>query len=500
MTDVNPDDLDGARESVDALAQHVDTAAAWNDFVAADAGPRRVRNRRGVQLAAALVTVVALVGAVAFAVSSRSSNNSTVRIKPASPPTSTLASCTLPKLPVAKVDGGEGQLGGPAVAALRGGAASAPLDLDDGLLTMTPPEPGVVPAVTANQAECAALASISGDSRQLLYLALEYGGAVVGYGRVTVAPRLIAAASPPWYAKADSDQDTSPTLPKPTPYQNRLAWLVVVRSVLIFHGPLQTVPSSTTTVTSPPAPPSNGYLVFLVDANTGSDALLYAEGQPNEPPSVIAPAELVSVPWTLVSRSPNGYSGTIRATVLPCDGYPNPVAVDRDSNGANLPSAKVVVRRPVSPDCGPAKEVTVPLLAATVTSNLPAEIAHDPLGPAVAVPRESTSGPAPTDTTAIGTLRQVGDQDNGHTVEIKVGDVLAIAPLMDVDHDAPSAVVSSDPAVLGLLIPGTQSPVGEFRAWRAGHADLSVPTSACHYPKSGGLPCTGAWIVHIDIT
>ena len=202
---------------------------------------------------------------------------------------------------------------------------------------MTPPGPGITPAVSAHQAECAALASLGDDGRSLLDLA-SYGGVAVGYGRVSVAPRLLAAARKPSYADEIVDQNTHPTLPKPAPYQDRLAWLVVVRNVLIFNGG----PKVFTPTTASPAPTSNSYDVFLVDAQTGSDALLYAERQPGMPaPSVIVPAERVSVPWTLVSRSPNGYAGQIRATVLPCDGYPNPVLVDHDRA-----AVAVVVERP----------------------------------------------------------------------------------------------------------------------------------------------------------
>ena len=140
--------------------------------------------------------------------------------------------------------------------------------------------------------------------------------------------------------------------------------------------------------------------------------------------------------------------------------------------------------------------MTLSLHAATVTSDLPAGIAHEPLGPYVTTGSGTSSTPPGA---TGGVLRQVGDQDNGHTIDITVDSVLAIAPLMDVNHDSASAVVSSDPTVLGPVDPASHSPVGEFRAWHPGHADLSVSTSACHYPHSGGLPCTGAWIVHVVI-
>src|SRR5258707_1368859 len=111
-------------------------------------------------------------------------------------------------------------------------------------------------------------------------------------------------------------------LPEPTRLRARSAWIWMApqcpRCTAAPGAVAPTIPAS-----------SHGYLVFLLDAQTGSDALLYAERQ-SGPAAVTVPAERVSVPWTLVSRSPDGYSGTISATVLPCDGYPNPVNVDHD--------------------------------------------------------------------------------------------------------------------------------------------------------------------------
>ncbi|MGH9121719.1 MAG: hypothetical protein ACRDYC_07195, partial [Acidimicrobiales bacterium] len=81
-------------------------------------------------------------------------------------------------------------------------------------------------------------------------------------------------------------------------------------------------------------------------------------------------------PWTLEARSADGYSGEITAMVQPCDGVPDPVLVDR-----NRPAVAVVLLGPVDASCGKAKPTSVPLHAATVASQLPPVIAHDPLGP-----------------------------------------------------------------------------------------------------------------------
>src|SRR6202034_3441065 len=94
-------------------------------------------------------------------------------------------------------------------------------------------------------------------------------------------------------------------------FHNRLAWLVVVQTnPVAFNCPAERAP-----VHLVPRPSDHGYEVFMIDARTGTDALVYREGGPREctsgarvPPSVSAAEESVSVPWTLVSRNPDGYS------------------------------------------------------------------------------------------------------------------------------------------------------------------------------------------------
>lgn len=413
-----------------------------------------------------------------------------------------LPGCTLPSLPaVGSSPAGLAQmvLGGPAVGALRGGAAGSAFSLDGGDLTVAPPRAGDRPAVPVGQAECAALASLNFNNAPLLGSALQ-GGVAVGYGRVSVAPGLLSASPHGAYSIADAGGGSSaPTLLPPSAYQQRLAWVVVVREVLVSSCPMMPATATATAPKVAAVPSDYGYGVFLVDARTGADALLYVEGYPQPcggpgrvAPSVTVPAEQVSVPWTLVSRSPDGYSGQVSATVLPCDGYPHTVLVDRDR-----PDLGVVVLRPVGPACGQPSQVGLGVHAATVTSNLPAQIGHDPVG--LYIPLPSPQPSAPPTASATGVLRNLGPADNGTTIQIGVGTVLAIAPLMGVDHLAPSPVVSSDPAILGPLDGPNRSPVGEFRAWHAGHADLSVPTSGCHSPDRSVAPCSGAWIVHVEI-
>jgi hypothetical protein len=486
MNDRPSDERDRAHESVRALASRVETAAAWTTISAAiDRAPHARLRRRG--LSAAVVVAALAIGGVLVATLTSGGRGSSVAVSPSTAPA--LADCVLPALPQPGAGTTPNDLAGPAVSALKGGAVLAPFSLDGGKFSVSPPLTGAAPVVTARQAECAALASIDpSGSRSPLGLAVEYGGAAVGYGQVTIAPELIANPAP--NLMGQTNQNTKPSMPLPTPYQDRPAWLVVVKNVLIFNGRFN---GPSQGVSIPKAGPEQyGYLVFVVDAQTGSDALMYAESQPG-PGAMIAayvsvPVEQISVPWTLVSRSPNGYAGTIDATVLPCDGYPNPVSVD-----ATRAAVGVVVQRPVGASCGAPLQVTLPLVAATVTSDLPAEIAHDPLGPAIT----SDSGErTPADPSRV--LRLLKETDNGSTIHMTAGSVVVLPHLNGANPDVSSGT-SSDPIVVGGLDGSAHNAVGEFRAWHAGRADLTIPTSGCAYPKSNALPCTGSWTVHVIV-
>jgi hypothetical protein len=475
------DERDRAQESIHALSSGVATEAAWTAIsTAIDRAPRARWRRRGV--GAAVLVAALSIGGVFVVAQTTHHRGTSVDVSPSTAPA--LADCRLPVLPRPGSRTSPVDLAGPAVTALRGGPARSPFSLDAGKFSLSPPLDGDVPIVTAQQAECAALASIGPNGNSPLDLAASYGGAAVGYGRVTIASALVAKAAPDLIGQ--TDENTNPTLPPPTQYEHRLAWVVVVKNVLSFHGPAQGA------VTAKPRPDQYGYLVFVVDAQSGTDALMYAESQPGPGATIAAsvsiPVEQVSVPWTLASRSPGGYAGTIDATVLPCDGYPKPVSVD-----ATRAAVAVVVRRAVGASCGAPLHVTLPLVAATVTSDLPAEIAHDPLGPAVT----SDSG-ARTPGDPSRALRLLEATDNGKTIRITVGSVVVLPHLNGENPDVSSAT-SSAPAVVGGLDGSARNANGEFRGWRAGRADLTVPTSGCAYPTSNAPPCSGAWTVHIVV-
>jgi hypothetical protein len=161
---------------------------------------------------------------------------------------------------------------------------------------------------------------------------------------------------------------------------------------------------------------------------------------------------------------------------------------------ATRAAVAVVVQRPFSPACGTPLHVTLPLVAATVTSDLPAEIAHDPLGPAVA----PESGPR-TSADPSRVLRPLNPSDNGTTIHMTVGSVVVLPHLNGANPDVSSGT-SSDPRVVGGLDGSAHNANGEFRAWHAGTADLTIPTSGCAYPSSDAPPCTGAWTVRIIVS
>jgi hypothetical protein len=408
------------------------------------------------------------------------------------PAAAALDECVLPRLPAPGSVNGSLQLDGPAVNVLRGGAARAGFELDGGDFTLTPPGAGDQPSVSATQAECAALASLTPNGQSILGMATAYGVAA-GFGRVSIAPALTARTSTTTYvARSGANENTNPRLPGPTAYSHRLAWIVVVKEVLMYSEPPEPVAAPDRTTTTAPSTPSYGYVVFVVDARTGSGALVYTEAQAGPitafaSPTVDVPAEMVSVPWTLVSRSHDGYAGRVTASVLSCDGIPDPVWIDH--GGAGL---AVVVQRPVGPPCGRTREVTLPVVAAEVTADLPPHIAHDPIGPVVTVLSANAQPSRHCSTIAIngrpapgcpytgpgatpGVLRQMFDADNDTTVHVGVDDVLTVGPLHAPGRYPALPVASSDPGVLGPLDGLRDSEVHEFRAWRRGQADLFTP-------------------------
>jgi hypothetical protein len=391
---------------------------------------------------------------------------------------------------VAGSSAGTARLSGPAVAALTGGAARHGFSLDGGDLVVTPPGRDDRPLLSANQAICGAMASTGELSASVAQ------GVAVGYGRVSVAAKFFPAVT-----TLPFPGEVSAKYPTVASFRHRLAWVVVVHAgPVAFNCPEESAP-----VHLVPRPSDHGYEVFMVDARTGTDALAYREGGPGGcrsgarvGPTVGVAEESVSVPWTLVSRDPNGYSGTIDATVLPCDQAPSTILVDPGG-----PDVVVQVTRPFGPPCGTAETLPISLHAAVVTADLPAVIGHDPVGLTNLLSFHVSAPPGtspPTTTTTTPVLVPVDITTSGQTLEVAVGQVVTVPPLPGAQGTSfTSPAVSSDPAVLGLLTSSPQPLVAEFRAWKQGTADITVPESACVHPGSGQLPCHGPFVVHVVV-
>ena len=406
--------------------------------------------------------------------------------------------CSVPALPLpgSAPTSGQPPMVGPAVTALTGGAARHAFSVDGTNLVVQPPRPGDRPSITAHQAECDALAALGDDNAPLSGSA--GSGVAVGYARVSVAPGFFPPPSGPPGTDL-TPGDVQPTMPASTPYQNRLAWVVVLTHQVVVSCPLETSPPTT----APPRATDDDYQVFLVDARTGRDALVYSESQPGQCGSsvrmaatLIQPREQVSVPWILTSRDPDGYSGTLTASMLPCDGHSDPVLLDENSD-----TLRVLVERPVGARCGAPRPVQLTLHAATVTSDLPPEVTHAPTGLYTGFPASGGSA-VPTTTTpgrTGGRLVPATPQEDGTTIAVNVDDVVTVEPDQNAWKSAvpqlSNPVVSSDPAVLGPL-EKPQPLVAEFRAWKPGRAVLSLPASACRSVPAGQSSC---WVVHVVV-
>ncbi len=383
------------------------------------------------------------------------------------------------------------RLSGPAVSALSGGAARNGFSLDGKGLVVDPPRPGDVPLLTAQQALCGAMASTGGLST------VAAQGVAFGYGRVSLAKKFFPAITSFPYPGIVAAQN-----PSVASFRNRLAWVVVVRTnpPAIFSCPAESHPARLVA-----RPSDHGYEVFIVDARSGSDALLYWEGGPGGctsgsrvPPHVGVAEESVSVPWTLVSRDASGYSGSIAASAFACDKVPDTVLVDRAG-----PNVAVVVTRPFG-FCGQPESIPISLHAAIVTANLPETIGHDPVGLLTGFSPQVTPAPGSpsttTTTTAPAALVPVDISKNAQTLDVTVGEVVTLDPLPGAEGTSfTNPAVSSNPAVLGPLTSTPQPLVAEFRAWKPGSAEITVPQSACVHPDSAQLPCTGPFVVYVVV-
>jgi hypothetical protein len=450
----------------------------------------RPTNRFGLLPAQALmISMLAAIGTVTFTTTGFAS---AAAANPNSRPNPANFTCSLPALPHG-VEGSpySSKLSGPAVSAMTGSAVRHGFSLDGGDLVVKPPQRGDTPRLDAHQATCGAMASTAAMGPSAAQ------GVAVGYGRVSVAAKFFPAIT-----GIPSPGETATKYPKVTSFHNQLAWLVVVRT----NPPAFNCPEESVPIRLVPLPSDHGYEVFMIDARTGADALVYREGGPGGcksgarvPPSVGVAEESISVPWTLTSRDPDGYSGTIAATALPCDQAPSTVLVDEGG-----PVVEVQVTRPFGPACGPPENIPISLHAATVTSDLPTDITHFPVGLLTGLslhPSSPGGTPASVTTTTSTALVPVDIATSDQTLQMSVGQVLTVPPLPGSQGTSSTTnpAVSSDPAVLGPLTSSPQPLVAEFRAWKEGTAEITVPQSACIHPGSDQLPCSGPFVVHVIV-
>jgi hypothetical protein len=370
-------------------------------------------------------------------------------------------------------------LAGPARTDLTGGAATHGFALDGGKFTITPPPAGDVPKVSRTLAECEEQAALGTGGWPL---STELSGLAIGYGLVTVTPGLpvdatVAAGYP------------GMVTPAPASYQDRLAWVMVFRNVPFAFCGAETS-SSPTSAPTPSAYTGYEYEVFLVDAATGGDALIYNEGAPHPcgssgvtQPGLSIPIETISVPWRLDSRDPDGYSGRLTAYVPPCYGYSATAGVIPGTAGL----VRVLAYGQVAPDCGAPRPVSIYLTAGDVFANLPAHLEHAQTGLYLTGTQpQGGSEPVPT-----GKLVTVNSFNKGQTITVHVGNVVVVQLVPFNPQDIPQ-VHCSDPAVLELLTaPQVRQPITEFRAARPGRATLSYPGWTVHIvviPASSAAP------------
>ena len=268
-------------------------------------------------------------------------------------------------------------LRGPALGDVSHGAFVHSLVLDGGALTARPPRARDRAGYPGGEALCEVMASQTTNNFPIGRQSRDTVAA--GLARVTVDPSL-PSLQQQMYGAA-----TAPKTPPTARYRDRLAWIVVVSpSMPRFNG---------NGVTCTPLPAAerakrHNYLVFVVDAQTGGDALLYTEGGRGFPcansrasgPYVDIPLTWASVPWRLLSMAPNRSSARIAVDVTPCN-YGGPFVLTE--NAAGPPRIRVTVARAFGGSCAPAKTVVVTAHPYRVGTRFTGPLAHAAVGPEV---------------------------------------------------------------------------------------------------------------------
>jgi hypothetical protein len=266
-----------------------------------------------------------------------------------------------------------GKLTGPAAGSVHDGRISRGWSVDGGALKVASAPANEQPLVSEQQAACNLLAVLTPNGDQVVGVAPL--GSVLGFGRLTVSSKLerTNGGSSPW----------GQPVPAPPSYQNRPAWILTVKLVLVSSCPAQT------SSTASPAPNrwahKTFYEVFAIDATTGRDAISFRSADPGncspsqaDPPSSSVPFELLSLPWRGLTRSGDGASGTIQVSFTACDTLYGPTGawVMRTQ-----PQVEVSARRILGSQCSGAAWRATDLHPATVGQTIPKQLSHARVGP-----------------------------------------------------------------------------------------------------------------------
>jgi hypothetical protein len=265
---------------------------------------------------------------------------------------------------------------------MSGGVVHQRLALDH-TLTIAPPRPDDRATYSGKDAVCAVLASTLANGQQVGRQSPDTMAA--GLARVTlgpVDPQNVNDSVGTTTIYIDGIPGKTARRPPLAHYADRLAWVVVVEDVEESSCPGQ---SAGQIPHVKPETGHHGYAVFIIDAHTGGDAVLYTErsngicpGTAAQGPFLNVPLTEVSLPWTLLNEQPDHSRATIRFAVTPCDGYDGVITAERDS-----PVVQVIATRPFGPPCGKTKPVEEKLRAQNVNTHLPATLQHAPTGPAI---------------------------------------------------------------------------------------------------------------------
>jgi hypothetical protein len=270
------------------------------------------------------------------------------------------------------------QVSGPVSGAASKDRFSRSVTLDGGSLAINVAPPNAHPAISAHLAECNLRAGLTAEGFPIEE-ETQLGGLTFGLATVTVRDALLTGHG----LTLGTTGSGEPTLPALHPYRQRLAWVAVVQPEIKSSCPVMPASPAPAT-TSPPRPRLPGYQVLVVDANTGADGFVYVASRNEncidriDPPSLSPAIENVSLPWTLVSRDPGGYSAAINVTVRSCDGKGDVGdAFNASSDKPGLVTTDVL--RPMNA-CGASRVERFALHAATLNSTLAATLIHGPVG------------------------------------------------------------------------------------------------------------------------